>query len=432
MKRTTSAIRTIVQIAFFVLLPGLFVEGFAGIYALVKAFSTGSFTTATAQSALALVAILVVTIACGRVFCGWACAFGAMGDLLGFIGKKLHLRRRVPKDVDANLKWVKYGVLALIFGLVWTGVVALPESWNPWEAFAALATFPPDIATVTSSFGVGLVLLVAIMVASLFVERPFCRYLCPFGAALGIVSKIRIVRIRKPRRSCGGHCSACTKACSMGIDLGQTDKVGSGECVMCLRCQAVCPRENVTVGASAPDAAPAIGTVAALSLAGLYYGGNIGISAWDQVGKATATTVASSQTAVVSESTATSTTTQQPASTTSSAPAASSTAAASAPESSSSAASSNSSGYADGTYTGSGHGHKGTTTVQVTISGGEITNITTVSTGDDTPYYNRAFSTVSQEIISSQSTDVDAVSGATHSSDGIMSAVASALASAKS
>lgn len=440
MKRKTAAIRTIVQIAFFVLLPGLFVEGFAGVYALVKALSTGTFTTATAQSALALVAILVVTVACGRVFCGWACSFGAMGDLLGFVGKKLHLRRRVPADADANLKWVKYGVLAAIFGFVWTGLVALPEAWNPWEAFATLATFPPDLATLTTSFGVGLVLLVAIMVASLFVERPFCRYLCPFGALLSIVSKIRIVRIRKPRRSCGGHCSACTRACSMGIDLGKTDKVGSGECVMCMRCQAVCPRDNVTVGASAPDAAPVIGTVAALSMAGLYYGGNIGISALDQASQASVTTAAASQEVVVSESTATSaaataSAASAPAATSSASTPAASTSASSQSGSQTAAAStssSNASGYADGTYTGSGHGHKGTTTVQVTISGGQITDITTVSTGDDTPYYNRAFPTVSQEIISSQSTDVDAVSGATHSSDGIMSAVAAALASAES
>ncbi|MGL5173389.1 MAG: FMN-binding protein, partial [Olsenella sp.] len=90
------------------------------------------------------------------------------------------------------------------------------------------------------------------------------------------------------------------------------------------------------------------------------------------------------------------------------------------------------SGYVDGTYTGSGTGHKnGTTTVSVTISNGAITDITTVSTQDDTPYYDRAFSTVVSEIIEAQSTSVSAVSGATHSSDGIMEAVANAIAQAK-
>ena len=86
-----------------------------------------------------------------------------------------------------------------------------------------------------------------------------------------------------------------------------------------------------------------------------------------------------------------------------------------------------SSTFADGTYTGSGTGLRGETTVSVTVSGGAITDITVVSYADDEAFFSRAESTVIQEILSAQSTDVATVAGATYSSNGILEAVADAL-----
>ena len=83
--------------------------------------------------------------------------------------------------------------------------------------------------------------------------------------------------------------------------------------------------------------------------------------------------------------------------------------------------------YEDGTYTGSGTGFRGTTNVSVTVEGGYITDITIVSYQDDTPYFNRAQSSVLPDIIDTQGIDVDTVSGATFSSNGIIEAVADAL-----
>lgn len=83
--------------------------------------------------------------------------------------------------------------------------------------------------------------------------------------------------------------------------------------------------------------------------------------------------------------------------------------------------------YADGTYTGTGMGLRGETQVTVTVSGGAITDITIDSYQDDQEFFERAASTVIAEIIENQDTNVDAVSGATYSSNGIMEAVANAL-----
>lgn len=88
------------------------------------------------------------------------------------------------------------------------------------------------------------------------------------------------------------------------------------------------------------------------------------------------------------------------------------------------------SGYKDGTYTGSASGFKGDVTVNVVVSGGNISNIKIVSTNDDREFFQRAESVI-DEILNSQSTDVSVVSGATYSSNGIIDAVNNALESAK-
>lgn len=89
--------------------------------------------------------------------------------------------------------------------------------------------------------------------------------------------------------------------------------------------------------------------------------------------------------------------------------------------------------YTDGTYSGTGTGFRGgTTEISVAVKDGEIANIETVSGEDATNYYERAYGTIQNEIISSQSTEVDVISAATYSNSGIISAVEDALSKAKS
>ena len=83
--------------------------------------------------------------------------------------------------------------------------------------------------------------------------------------------------------------------------------------------------------------------------------------------------------------------------------------------------------YTDGTYEGSGTGLRGETLVEVTVQGGQITAISEISKQDDDQFFYRAWDTVTEEIIAAQSIEVDAVSGATYSSNSIMEAVAAAL-----
>jgi len=419
-------IRNLIQLVCFLLLPGLFIDSFNGIKTSIQALSGGTADFATLFPALFPSALLIIaTMIFGRFFCGFMCAFGTLGDAVHFIGKKLFkLNYRIPEATDKKLKWLKYVLLVFLI-FTWISGIGVFSGWSPWDAFGSLMSFPPDFAYAFTSMTIGTILLLLIVIGSLFVERFFCRYFCPMGAIFSIASKLKIAKIKKTRTNCG-RCKVCTNNCKMGIPLYQSDVVNSGECIQCMKCVSACPRSNVKFTVASKDAAPLLVSVAAASVIGLYYMGNIGVSAYetsynqtvisDALSRAengTASPEASSDAnAIVAPSVSVDT----------------GASAASTPTPTATATS----GYVDGTYTGSGTGfHNGTTTVSVTISNGQITNIQIISTQDDGKYYNSAFSSVTSKIISAQSSSVSAVSGATFSSNGIMSAVADALSQAK-
>jgi len=378
--------RRVIQAAAFVLFPGLFISTFAAIKTIYTAIIGGTFSLAgNAASLILAISMLLITAIMGRFFCGFLCSFGSMGDFFWFLGKKLKLRRpRISQQLDHALKSVKYILLVGIVLLVWTlGVSILSGTANPWTVFGMYATLS-GWADLTAWLSVGALLLFIIIVGSMYIERFFCRYLCPLGAVFAIVSKFRLFKIRKPVQNCGG-CQACTKRCSMGIPLYGMNVVADSECIDCMNCVDVCPRDNVKANPKPALAA----AVAVAAMSGMYFAGNLATSTSSELTLATAVALSASS-------------------------------------------SSTSGQYVDGTYTGSGSGYRGTTQVQVTVSNGYITDITVLSTDDDARFFNSAESSVISQILSSQSVSVDTVSGATFSSNGIIAAVTDALSGALS
>ncbi len=408
MKKKISALqitRNIIQLVCFFILPGLFIDSFNGIKAAIEAIIGGSGSLAALlPSIFPSLLLIIATMVFGRFFCSFMCSFGTLGDAVHFLGSKIFkIKYRIPEAADRKMKWLKY-ILLVILIFTWITGIGVFSGWSPWDAFGSLLALPPDFTYAFTSLTIGTILLLLIVIGSLFVERFFCRYFCPMGAIFSIASKLKIAKIKKTRTNCG-KCKVCTNSCKMGIPLYQTDIVNSGECIACMKCVSACPRSNVKFTVASRDAAPLVASVAAASVLGLYYLGNIGVSAFENSYNQTVVSD------IVSTSTAVSAAQSIPAA---------------------SATLTNASGYADGTYTGSGTGfHNGTTRVSVTISGGKIASIKTISTQDDNQYYSRALSSLSSKIIFSQSASVSAVSGATFSSQGIMSAVENALSQAK-
>ncbi len=385
-----SAVRLAVQIVCFILLPAVYIGALDGIRAIYLAVIQQNFSAALLPQLVEVLATVPVTFFLGRFFCGWMCAFGSYTDFVYRISQKLfHIKLKISERMDRWMKLIKYAILLILAIAVWTLGKTAFLSVSPWDAFGMLATVGkvPNLAYVASSMTVGLILLLIVTALSAVTERFFCRYLCPMGAVFSLTSLLRVARIKKPSAGCG-KCRICTESCAMGIPLYQIDTVRSGECIHCMKCVAACPRNNARLSVTGSDMRPLVaGTVAAAAMTGFTYLGNFSFNGSGAAPFSTVQTVSSS--------------------------------------------SSVSQKYKDGTFEGSGTGfHGGTTVVSVTIANGRITEINPVSSEDSNQFFSNAYESVTKEILSSQSPEVDAVSGATFSSNGIMSAVADALTKA--
>ncbi|MDV3426189.1 MAG: FMN-binding protein [Bacillota bacterium] len=376
--------RHLVQIILFFLLPGLYIMAFSELKGVYQMILKGNFNFIQAFPGIfELVTILFITIVLGRFFCGWVCVFGAYNDLIHEISKKVFkIKFKVNENLDIVLKYLKYLILAIIMVFAWTLGGSILGSASPWEAFAQIT----DISLVLSDFAVGLLLLLLITVGAMFVERFFCRYLCPLGAVFTIISKISIFKIRKPNDKCG-KCRICTNNCSMGIPLYNVNSVRGGECINCLKCKEVCPRKNISANIAGADINSGLaGSAAIAAFAGMYALNGSASKVLVNKGLASASSISTSSMQA------------------------------------------NYSNYKDGTYKGQGTGFRGgTTSVSIVIKSGKIVSIETVSTEDTPDFYQRASGTVINDIVSTQSTSVDTVSGATFSSNGIIEAVNDAL-----
>jgi polyferredoxin len=223
---------------------------FGGLETLYKYLTSGgSFVSHTHLSnVVLLIAVLATALLARAAFCGWICPLGFIQDLIGRLSA--FLRKRIPglrqafkalqrwgarlALVDRYLRLVKYAVL--IWAVVGAGAygVMVFRDYDPWSALINIAEF---------SFTPGLVVLGVTLVASFFVERPWCRYACPLGAVSGLVGKLSSVYLKRETEACK-VCQVCTKACPMGLPVHTATTITSVDCMSCLECVGACPREG--------------------------------------------------------------------------------------------------------------------------------------------------------------------------------------------
>ena len=361
--------RHVIQLISFLLFPGLFIATLAAIKSIIVLFIEMKFDLSSYLAPMLTLAVTIIpTIIFGRFFCGFLCSFGAMQDLI-YKTSGLVIKDRITfsKKTDQILKYLKYLILIVLI-FVWAFGIET-TSVSPWHVFGTYISLSgwSDLSTFIT---IGGWLLLLIIIASLFIERFFCRYLCPLGGIYTVLSRFRLIKIQKPTRQCG-KCHYCETKCAMNIDMSAHDVITDGECIDCFMCKDVCPRDNITTN---PKPALATG-VSVLAIGGLYYGGNLASSSLGN-----ATTVTQGQ-------------------------------------------------FSNGTYTGSAQGFRGETSVKVVVKNNSISSIEVTSYQDDEQFFNQAKNTIISNIISSQSTDVDTVSGATYSSNGLINAVKNALSS---
>jgi polyferredoxin len=199
-----------------------------------------------ASNVVLAVGVLILALLARSAFCGWLCPLGFLQDLVS--GASRHVQRRVrpvrlgvpwlkvharPLAVlDRPLRLLKYIVLAWAVGGAAAWGVMVFRDVDPW--FALLELFRLTVIPAA-------LVLAVILVAALFVDRPWCRYACPLGAASGLVAMFSPVRIERVADACTS-CGICTRACPMGLPVATADRIVSPDCNACLECVAACPQ----------------------------------------------------------------------------------------------------------------------------------------------------------------------------------------------
>ncbi len=163
-------------------------------------------------------------------YCGWLCPFGALQELLNKLAKKLRVPQiAVPFGLHQRLWPIKYIVFLVLFGV----------SFHAFDQAEHLAEIEPFKTAIILSFMRDwpfVLFAVLLLVAGLFVERFYCRYLCPLGAALAIPSRIRVNDWLKRYRECGSPCHRCAKECMVQA-IHPDGHIDPNECLYCLHCQ---------------------------------------------------------------------------------------------------------------------------------------------------------------------------------------------------
>jgi polyferredoxin len=185
-------------------------------------------------------AITVTSLLLKKGFCGWICPVGTLSQYAWMAGEKVFGRNfRVEQYTDIGLRSIKYVLLSLFF---WVIVVAMGSTMilmffgSDYYKVADVKMLKFFTHMTTLTFWV----LVGLGILSLLYKNFWCRYLCPYGALLGIVSRVSPVKVRRSEEKCI-HCHACTKACPTLIDVEKKDVVTSGECFGCMTCVSRCP-----------------------------------------------------------------------------------------------------------------------------------------------------------------------------------------------
>lgn len=219
------------------------VEAFLPISALValKAWiGTGTFDTIHPAGLVIFLAAMGTSLVLKRAFCSWICPIGTLSDALAFIGRKLFKRNfQPPKWLDYALRSLKYILLFFFVVFIFIGMsgrAAQSFLQTPYNMVA-------DIKMLQFFFNLsilGISVLGVLAIASVFIQNFWCRYLCPYGALLGILSFLSPFKVKRNSETCIG-CAQCTKACPNRIPVHQLATVRSVECTGCLNCVEACP-----------------------------------------------------------------------------------------------------------------------------------------------------------------------------------------------
>lgn len=196
------------------------------------------------------IGFMLMSLFLKKAFCSWLCPVGTFSEYLWKIGHRFYARNfRLPRWADIPLRGLKYILLALFVGVIGAMSASALEDFmaTPYGLVAdvKMLNFFRNIG-ITAAAVIGVLVLL-----STLIQNFWCRYLCPYGALMGLASLFSPVKIRRDQDACI-DCGKCAKACPAGLAVDQLVKIRTVECTACMACVAACPAQDALQLSLAP------------------------------------------------------------------------------------------------------------------------------------------------------------------------------------
>lgn len=229
------------------------VEGWlpiAGLMNLKYFVLTGEVPWIHPAAMFLLIAFLAISVLMKKAFCSWLCPIGTASENLWKVGRRIFKKNwRVPRWLDFPLRSLKY----LLLGFFGFFIAVMPAAQiagfmqSPYAMVAdvKMLNFFRDMGETAA------IVLLALVLLSVVVKNFWCRYLCPYGALMGLASVLSPVKIRRDTEACI-DCGKCSRACPSHLAVDKLVQIQSVECTACMECVTACPAEHALQFAMAP------------------------------------------------------------------------------------------------------------------------------------------------------------------------------------
>ena len=221
------------------------VEAFLPIGALVglkRFILSGNYDMIHPAGLTIFLAAMCIGLLLRKGFCGWICPVGFASNLMEKTGRKLKINWKLPIWLDLPILSIKYQLLFLfLFLIAWKMTLKELEYFHnsPYN----LAVDAKMLLFFLSPSRLAAGIMIFLVVISLFIRNFWCRYLCPYGALLGLLALFSPFQVKRDKKTCI-DCKKCEKICPASITLTTKKTIRTGECIGCMECISICPVED--------------------------------------------------------------------------------------------------------------------------------------------------------------------------------------------